>query len=415
MAVESRAQEAIAGAASEAKIVAVETWRPALQPNVVFVLVHAEDGTVGLGDAFFGACAVETHIHDAIAPLLLAAPDALPERVSQLCAPYAGYQGAGVELRANGAIDIALWDLLGKRAGMPVVELFGGPVQDAIEVYNTCAGPSYVSTSSRQELSNWGLGATGDYEDLHAFLTHPGALAKELLSEGIRGMKIWPFDGAAEKTGGRDISASDLGRGIAIVSAIRDAVGEEMDVMVELHGLWSRRAATKICDALTPYRPSWVEDPIRSDAVDALSALRADVDVQLACGETCVGRRGFLPLLNRAAIDIVTVDVGWTGGLTEARKVASLADAFGVVVAPHDCSGPVSFAACVHLVLSQPNGLVQETVRSFLRTWYTECVVGLPEVIDGRIHRPTAPGLGVDLSESLRTSPDVSRRRTSRS
>jgi hypothetical protein len=95
-------------------------------------------------------------------------------------------------------------------------------------------------------------------------------------------------------------------------------------------------------------------------------------------GATCVGRRGFLPLLAADAIDVATVDVQWTGGLTEARTVATLADAYGIPVAPHDCTGPVSFAACVHLVLSQPNGLIQETVRAFRHTWYGAIASGLP-------------------------------------
>jgi galactonate dehydratase len=136
--------------------------------------------------------------------------------------------------------------------------------------------------------------------------------------------------------------------------------------------------------------------------------------VPIATGETCVGRRGFLPLLQRGAVDVVIVDVGWTGGLTEARKVATLADAYGVPVAPHDCTGPVALAACVHLVLSQPNGLVQETVRAFLRSWYAELVTDLPVVEDGHIATPTLPGLGVLLREDLADRPDVERRVTSR-
>ena len=109
---------------------------------------------------------------------------------------------------------------------------------------------------------------------------------------------------------------------------------------------------------------------------------------------------------------MVIVDVGWTGGLTEARKVATLADAYGVPVAPHDCTGPVALAACVHLVLSQPNGLVQETVRAFLRTWYGDLVSGLPEVEDGHVAAPDGPGLGVRLREGLAGDPGVARRVT---
>jgi galactonate dehydratase len=199
-----------------------------------------------------------------------------------------------------------------------------------------------------------------------------------------------------------------------VVEAIREATGFEMDLMVELHGPWNRPAATRILKALTPYRPFWVEDPLRPDAVEALDRLAAEVETPIATGETCVGRRGFLPLLQRGAADVVTVDVGWTGGLTEACKVATLADAYGLPVAPHDCTGPVALAACVHLVLSQPNGLVQETVRAFLRTWYPDLVTGLPVVEDGHLATPTEPGLGVQLREGLADRPDVARRVTGR-
>ena len=398
------------------RIVALETLRPAVQPNVLLVRLHTDEGLTGLGEAFFGAAAVEAYLHDTAAPVLLDAEDPTPERAARRLAPYVGYQGGGVETRGNGAVDLALWDLLGKRAGLPLVDLLGGAVRDRVKAYNTCAGPGYVAASSRQASDNWGLagpGAGRPYEDLEAFLERPGELAKELWAEGLRGMKVWPFDQAAERTGGTEIPRRDLERGLAVVAAIREAVGPELDLMVELHGLWDRRAAATILQALAPYRPAWVEDPLRPDAVDALAALAAEVEVPIATGETLAGRRGFLPLLQRAAVDVAIVDLGWTGGLTEARKVATLADAYGVPVAPHDCTGPVALAAGVHLVLSQPNGLVQETVRAFLRTWYGELVTGFPEVRDGHVAASGEPGLGVRLREGLAERPDV-RRRVSR-
>jgi galactonate dehydratase len=394
------------------KIVAVETIRTEIQPNVLFVRLHTDAGLVGLGESFFGARAVEAYLHESVAQVLLESPDVSPERMAATLRPYVGYQGAGVEVRGNAAVDLALWDLLGQQADVPLARLLGGPVRDKIGIYNTCAGSGYISTSTRQESSNWGLAAAGEnppLDDLHAFLNRPAQLARDLWDEGVPGMKVWPFDGAAEASGGTDISRRDLDQGLAVIEAIRAEVGLEMNLMVELHGLWERRPATVICEALAPFEPYWVEDPLRGDAVAAFDRLHQDVGVTIATGETVVGRRGFAPLLSGGAVDVATVDVQWTGGLTEARKVATLADTYGIPIAPHDCTGPVSFAACCHLVLSQPNGLVQETVRAFLRTWYGELVEGLPVVADGTMSLTDAPGHGVRLREDLLDGPHVER------
>jgi len=393
------------------KIAAVETLRPHRQPNVLFVLLHDEDGRTGLGEAFFAARTVERYLHTDAAPVLLGLDDATPEHVARVLASYTGYAGAGAETRGNGAIDIALWDLLGRRAGLPLCELLGGPVRDRLPVYNTCAGPGYVRGSTRQVAANWGLpaGAPDPLDDLHAFLNAPARLARELWDEGLRAMKVWPFDEAAEATGGTTIGAEALARGVGVVEAIRGEVGWDMDVMVELHGLWNRPAATTIMNALAPLRPYWVEDPIRPDAVDALALLSRDTGAPIATGETRVGRRQFKPLLDAGGVDVVTVDVQWTGGITESRKIAALADTYGVPVAPHDCTGPASLAACIHLTASQPNGLIQETVRAFLRTWYTDLVTGLPEIADGHMAVPRVPGHGVELRGDVRDREDVTR------
>jgi len=393
------------------RIVALETLRPRFQNNLCVVVLHTDDGTVGLGDAFNQSAAVEAYLHSHVAPLIVGQHDPTPEEMALRLAPYVGFQGGGVETRANGAVDIALWDLLGKHTGLPVARLLGGPVRADIGVYNTCAGPEYIQHTSQQTSSNWGE-SEGDYEDLNAFLTKPGALAKDLLDEGLTGMKVWPFDRAAESTGGTKISQADLSAAMSVISEIRDTVGMDMDLMVELHGLWSRRAAVEICRALEPFRPFWVEDPIRPDAVDAISALTDEVGVPIATGETAIGRRGFLPLLQQGRIAYATVDVQWTGGLTEARKVATLADTFAVPVAPHDCTGPITLAACFHLSMAQPNALVQETVRAFLRTWYPRVVTGLPEIHGGRAALSDAPGLGLELADGLRTDPGTVRRIT---
>jgi L-alanine-DL-glutamate epimerase-like enolase superfamily enzyme len=391
------------------RIVAIETLRPAFQPNVTLLRLTDDAGNVGLGETFFAAGACEAYLHENVAPVLLGMADPAPERVALKLAPYVGYQGGGVETRCCGAVDIALWDLHARRAGKRVVDLLGGPVRERIQIYNTCAGSGYVGSSSRQESANWGLGRKSPYEDLDAFLNRPAELARELAAEGIPGMKVWPFDPGAEKTGGAGIPAADLERGVGVLRAIREAA-PSTNLMVELHGLWDLKTAETICRAVEPFRPFWVEDPIRPDRVDDVARLKGAVGVPIATGETVVGRTGFLPLLQRKAVDVVTADVQWTGGLTEARAVAELAASFGVSVAPHDCTGPVTFAACVHLVLSRPNGLVQETVRAFLRTWYGELADGLPPIAGGQVSASKEPGLGLRLRPGLEERPDVKRR-----
>lgn len=386
------------------KITQLETVRSPVQPNLLFVLLHTDEGLVGLGESFFGAEAVESYLHETVAPVLLGAADPAPEAVAQQLLPYLGYQGGGAETRGNAAIDVALWDLLGKRADLPLYVLLGGPVRDRIPVYNTCAGPGYVQRETRQVSSNWGLlgiEERGPYEDLDAFLHRPGELARELVAEGFTAMKVWPFDRAAERTHGTSISRQELRDGVGVIAAIRDAVGDDIDVMLEMHGLWTRPAATRIIQAVQPYQLYWVEDPVRPDAVSALLTLRQDVDCWIATGETVTGRRGFLQLMEGGAVDVATVDIQWSGGLTEARKIATLADAYAVPVAPHDCTGPVSLATSAHLTLSQPNGLVQETARSFLRTWYEHVAEGLPTITDGWLTPTSAPGHGMRVRESL--------------
>jgi L-alanine-DL-glutamate epimerase-like enolase superfamily enzyme len=395
------------------RVTALETLRKATQPNLLLLRLRTEDGLVGLGESFFGARAVEAYLHETAAPVLLGADDASPERMARLLPGHVGFAGSGVETRGNGAIDLALWDLLGQQTGLPVSALLGGPVRRELPVYNTCAGVSYVQDEPRQAVSNWGLpggGAARRYEDLDAFLHRPGLLARDLFDEGFRAMKVWPFDAAAEATLGTRLERAEMLAGLRVLDAIRAEVGEEMEILVELHGLWSLPAATRLLGELERFHPFWVEDPLRPDAAKALGQLRRQTAVPIATGESLAGRGAFRALLDEAAIDVAIVDLGWTGGLTEARKIAALADTYAVPVAPHDCTGPISFAACVQFVTSQPNGLIQEHVRAFHRTWYGDLVTGLPEVAGGRVALPDAPGLGVRLVDGLDALPDVVRR-----
>lgn len=392
------------------RLVAIDTLRFAAHANVLMVRLVTDEGVVGLGETFHDPAAVEAVLHERLAPALLGASADDPLRLTRLPVPYVGYQGSGAEVRARSAIDVACWDLLGQVTGQPLVRLLGGAAHDDLPVYNTCAGPGYVQGDEGQAVSNWGLaasGVTGRYEDLDAFLNRPGELAQDLVDEGFWGMKIWPFDPYAERHGGRHIGAEELAAGVAVVAAIRDAVGSDIEIMVELHALWDQPTATRILRALEPFELRWAEDPVRPDRGEALARVAQRTSVPIGGGETIAGVAAYRRLLEAGAYDVVITDPTWTGGLTEALAVAALAASYGLPLAAHDCTGPVSLAACAHLSLSQPHALVQETVRAQTRGWYRDLAAGLPPIHDGRIRVTDRPGLGITLDPELARRPGV--------
>lgn len=400
------------------RIARIDTLRVAEFPNLLFVEVRTDEGLVGLGETFYGARAVDAYVHENIAPRLLGADPRDVEAHAGRMGEYLGYRGTGVESRGRSAVDVALWDLLGQACQLPLYRLLGGRTRDGVPIYNTCAGSGYVRQRTEQATHNWGLdasdGAGPRYEDLAGFLHRPAELAQSLLGEGIRAMKIWPFDPYAEASGGTYISAADLDRALEPIRKIRDVVGSEIEVMVELHGLWQGPAARRILAALQEYGVRWVEDPVRADQPQALAALSREFASPIAVGETVGGLADFAALMDAGAVDVVTADVAWCGGITALRKVAAVAEAHGLPVAPHDCTGPVALTASTHLSVSLPNAIMQETVRAFYRGWYRELVTALPPIADGRIFALEAPGLGTALRPEVREREDVTVRHSSR-
>ncbi len=387
------------------KVEAIETIRLGALPNLLHVRLHTDQGLVGLGESFYGPEATEAHIHRTIAPYLLGRDPRAIEAHQPHLVGYLGFVGSSAEMRARSAIDIACWDILGQSAGLGLSELWGGRVREEIRVYNTCAGHSYVQTRPTQGTANFGLDAApGPYEDLLGFLQQPVELADSLLSMGISAMKIWPFDYAAEASAGQAITAEELKRGLAPFEAIRAAFGERMDLMAELHGLWNRPSAIRIARALEPIAPYWVEDPVVLDHLGSLGEVARATRSPIAAGETRGGRADFRTMLELGSLATLILDLSWCGGISEARKVAAMAEAYHVPVAFHDCTGPVVLAASTHLALHARNCAIQEMVRAFYYGWYGDLVTALPPVRDGRITVPPGAGLGLALN------PDVPRR-----
>ena len=189
------------------------TYRSEEHPNLLWLEVKTKDGVTGLGETFFAAEALEAYIHSNLAPIVLGLPSEDIGMVHLKSRPYVGFVGAGLELRARSALDIALWDILGKSSNLPVSVILGGRIRNKIPVYNTCAGNRYVRGPKVGSTENFGLDkqqSNDDYDDLNSFLNDPIGLAASLLDMGINSMKIWPFDYAAESTQGQYISPSEL-------------------------------------------------------------------------------------------------------------------------------------------------------------------------------------------------------------
>ena len=399
------------------KITNVETIRLGEFPNIIWVRIHTDEGLTGLGETFMGAAAVEAYIHEWVAPKLIGKDPLAIESRNRDITGYLGWRGSGVETRGNSAADIALWDIFGKAANMPVYTALGGKSRDDIRIYNTCAGYQYVRSTTNQSSANWGIDAAkksaGPYEDLEGFLNRAGELAESLLSEGITGMKIWPFDPAAEKSHGQYISNADLDLALEPFRKIRDAVGDKMDIMVEFHSLWRLPMAQKISRALKPFNTFWHEDAIRMDSLDLLKQYAKDCDALICASETLSYKWGFKDYLQTGVAGVVMPDLSWCGGLSEGRKIAAMADAWQLPVAPHDCTGPVVWTASSHLSLHAPNALVQESVRAFYTGWYKELVTELPVVKNGMLSLGDKPGLGLELLPDLHLRADAIVRNTS--
>ena len=395
------------------KITALETIRNAEFPNLLWLHVHTDEGLSGLGETFFGAQAVEAYLHESVAPQLLGQDPSRIDHIARKLYGYLGFRGSGVETRGNSAIDIALWDLWGKRTAQPVYQLLGGLTREQVRVYNTCAGYRYVRQRPVQTTDNWGLdGEEGPYEDLDAFLNRADELALSLLQQGIQAMKIWPFDHAAENNGGLHISSAELRRALEPFEKIRKAVGDKMDIMVEFHSLWNLPTACRIAEAVKSFQPYWMEDPVKMDSLSVVGEYRQRTGLPVTASETLSYRTGYKDLLEAKAVDIVMPDLSWCGGISEAKKIATMAEAHQLPVAPHDCTGPVVLMASSHLSLNAPNALLQETVRAFYTGWYKEIVTTLPIIEEGYLRLEPNPGLGLELLPDFLKRNDTYRKRS---
>jgi galactonate dehydratase len=393
------------------KISEIRTYRLDEFPAMLFLELQTDSGIVGISENCIGAVTIEAFIHESIAPRLLGQD---PTNISlineKLRNDFIGYSGSSISVRAHSSIDIALWDIFGKTLELPVYRALGGPVRESIETYNTCAGPGYARVSSnieRDRASQLGTNLGDSFEDLNMFLYDQSRLVNELGEMGFRALKVWPFDQAAVDSGGRFIEPEALAAGVQVIKNIRVAAGPEFKIMLEMHSLWSTSVALNIINATKEFDIYWYEDAIRIENSKALQQLRAKTDADLTFGETIGTKFEYQKLLDLKVIDHLMVDPLWAGGISESRKIIDLAHTYGILVSPHDCTGPIGLTAGFNLSLTNPNIEYQEFVRAYYFGWYQEIVDGLPEFCDGKLYPNEEPGLGLKFKSNFFNRSDL--------
>ena len=393
------------------RITAIETSVPStIMPNLILVRIHTDDGLIGCGETYYTPQAIEALVHDWMAERLLGAEATdieahwrfLYERCTAFGTP-------GAEMRALSAIDVALWDILGQACGQPVWKLLGGAVQPKVRIYNTCGGPGYGARKQSETAAprhpGWpgygDEGQPGPLQDNWSSIHAAGDLAEELVAEGITGMKVWPFDRYAHRSGGIYMSAADIEAGMRPLREIRERVGNQIEIMIEGHAFFTLPAALRLAEALQEIRPMWLEDVLRVDNVDTLADFRRQSGMPIAATEMLLGRSAYLSLLQAGAADYVMVDPTWAGGISETRRIIELAQAFNVPATMHDCTGPITLYAGLHCAIASQNVVLQETVRAHMRTFYERLIDRQPSIELGRLVAPTDPGLGTAFLPTL--------------
>ena len=387
------------------KISEIRTYRLDEFPAMLFLEVVTDSGIVGVGENCLGAVAIESFIHESVAPRILGLDATNISSVNaKLRNDFIGYNGPSISVRAHSSIDIALWDIFAKSVELPLYKVLGGAVRDSIETYNTCAGPGYARVSSnieRDRATQLGNSVGDTFEDLNLFLHDQSRLVSELSEMGFQAMKVWPFDQAAVDSGGRFITPGDLEAGVQVIQNLRDSAGPDFKIMLEMHSLWSPAVALKIIKATAEFDIFWYEDAIRIESAEALKQLRSRTDADLTFGETIGTKFEYHKLLELQVLDHLMVDPLWAGGVSESTRIIDLADNYGILVSPHDCTGPIGLTTGFNLSLANPNIEFQEFVRSYYFGWYREIVHGLPEFRDGRLYPTDQPGLGVSFNPAM--------------
>ena len=285
---------------------------------------------------------------------------------------YVGTRGAVTALISG--IDIALWDIRGKELGLPIYQLLGGPVRDRIALYTHPPEPRNIpdAIADARQIIEAGYEAF-KFDPMMRFI--PGG------NDGF-------MDGQLSREG---IAAAD-----EIVGAVRDAIGPDIEILIDAHGMYNVPTAIELANRLAAHDIHWFEEPVPVESWKALQQVRREIPVKISVGERLHTRWEFVPIFENGLADFAMPDVTWTGGITELKKISTMAEAYYIPMSPHDASGPINVLAGAHVMMTTPNFYKLETSRYDLSVYGDLISPGL-EIVNGDLIVPDAPGLGAEV------------------
>ncbi len=345
----------------------------AVPPRWLFLKITCDDGTFGWGEPVVeGKAATVAKCVEEMSEFLLGKPAGNIEDIFQTLYRGGFYRGGPIETSAISGIDQALWDIKGKALGVPVYELLGGAVREKMKVYAHAGGDTPEASAEA---------------------------AKKRIAEGYTALKI----GAVGPVEWID-SPAKIDAAVENLAAIRAAVGRDVGIGIDFHGRVHKGYAKPLVKALEAYSPMFYEEVVLSENNEALKEIARHTSVPIATGERLFTRWGFKQLLIDGVVDIIQPDISHAGGIWECRKIAAMAEAFDVAVAPHCPLGPITLAASLQLDFCTPNALIQEQSLGIhyhqgeeLLDYLTDSGSFVYE--SGYVLRPTAPGLGIEIDE----------------
>lgn len=365
------------------KITDIKTYLTAPHGSpFLFIEVFTDEGVTGLGEATLPqANYLLVQAIEAIRPLVIGLdPSNIEEIWQRLFRRFLRIGPRGVITCLLSGIDIALWDIKGKVLGAPIYQLLGGPVRRNVPLY----------THVEDATSNISL------ESLQL-------QAKRAKSNGYTALKTDPFAWARSRTGEFQgasmiewLTPSMIANSVDWIQAIRDVVGKEYEIMVDAHARFDVATAIKAAQALESQGLFWFEEPVPPESYKALQQFRDATRVPISVGETLFTRYDFVPIFENSLADYVMPDVAWTGGISELRRIAALAETYYIPFSPHDAIGPVALMATFHVCMTVPNLYRQECIHTRFDEFSTY-ITPMFEHRHGAIWPSDKPGLGIEL------------------